>query len=445
MRRCFGNSSAVISILMVIAFLLTGCGSTNTPVGNEKQSLTVYCSEDTSDSFNSYITRIQEFGNVFDVDIDLKVFEDVAEMEELLKVELPAGQGPDVIVTNALSGLDMMALAQSGAFYDLMEIIAEESTFNDENYYTSVMRAGQLNGKQYIVPLSFSLPVFVSSDSALEEAGIDWDSSTTLEMYEQTLEYLKSDNDMRISGWGGWIDTSVPLLFSCGREPISYETGEVMLDGDIERIVFELGAEIYNQGNAWLGEILNKPFDSEVMMKDYASLPLIYSNTNPSPSLLKFYYSAYAANDKADEFRMNMMPDENGEYCAKVDEFAAVTVNAKDPKLAWILLHDVIDHEVGPEFCGGCSLNRSRTEKCLNDLAESNAQTLNRFHVVKMPRELVEQLSEAYDRITDAELYQLSPLYTTIREEMRTFRRGEIDLDTMIENINSMVKIYMNE
>ena len=444
MRRRFGNLSAMISFLLVIAFLLTGCGNTNTPAENEEPSLTVYCSDDTSALLPGYITRIKEFGNVFNVDIKLEVFEDVVEMEERLKVEVPAGQGPDVIVTSILFGLDMMTLAQSGAFYDLTEIIAEDSTFNDDNYYTSVMRAGQLNGKQYIVPLSFSLPVFVSSDSVLEEAGIDWDSSTTLEVYEQTLEYLKSGDDLKISGWGGWIDTSVPLLFSCGREPISYETGEVMLDGDIERMVFELGTEIFIQGNAWIKERRNQKAYAEIM-KGYASLPLIYSNTNPSPVMLKFYYSAYAANGKEDEFRMNMMPDENGEYCAKVDEFAAVTANAKDPELAWTLIRDVIDHKLGSDFCGGCSLNRSRTEECLNDLAVSNAPRINGFPVVKMPRELIEQLSEAYDRITDAELYQFSPVYTTIREETISFRNGEIDFDTMIENINSMVELYMNE
>lgn len=437
---CSGSGGDATTADSATALGTTTAAKADEPLGE----LTVYLLDTGTTSQKGYIAEAMEFaGRNREYTIEIEEFNDEEAMEERLKIELTAGQGPDVILSDMLLSLDMMELAGNGTLYDMTDIIAADTSFTAENYYMSVMKAGQIEDRQYVIPLSFTLPAFISSDTALEDAGIDWDDSSTLEVYEQMLHFLKSDDTEKISGWGGWLETGLTLLSSCGKTPVSYDTGEVLIDGKDERMVLELGTEIFKQGNSWIGD--NMALNTGGFVKELAKLPLIYTNLNTSPNQLRLYYSAYAAVDKGDEFRMYFAPDEEGNHHALVQEFAAVTRNVENPELAWQLIRFVIDHEQSFELFAGVSLNRKVTAAHLENLSAYKGKNLGDFQVEKMPETYTNQLADAYDRITDATVQQFSPVHAAVRDGMISCIRNEVDFDSMIDEIVNKLTLYVNE
>ena len=75
-------------------------------------------------------------------------------MDNQISTELTAGKGPDVVLTDNTTSLDAAKIMMSNDLMDLKPWLEKDETFNKENYY-NVLSAGEYNGKQLIMPLSF--------------------------------------------------------------------------------------------------------------------------------------------------------------------------------------------------------------------------------------------------------------------------------------------------
>jgi len=270
--RCF--AAKILAIFMLLNLVLCGCSgttgesttaaaATGTTKADETEplgELTVYLFKNSATAQQGYFTEAKTFAaRNSEYEIHIEAFDDVETMEERLKTELTAGQGPDVIMADSFFGLDIMELARNGALYDMTDIIAADDDFTDEQYYMPVMKAGQIEDRQYVIPLSFTVPTFVSSTSALEEAGIDWNNASTMDVYRQMLDWFKSDDTTHIGGIGGYFEAATGLLYSMGKSLVDPVTGKPTVNGEEERVLIELGAELVRDYRAWMDEKKNIP------------------------------------------------------------------------------------------------------------------------------------------------------------------------------------------
>jgi len=443
----------ITALFLAILLVLTGCSgttgesTTKAAAGTtaETKTLTVYTFNDARDSGdnNGYLEEIKQYDAAnASIVIEVEEFNNVITMQKRLELELAAGQGPDIIIGSYSFGLDMLGIARAGAFYDMTDLIAADPTFTNDNYYLPVMKAGQIEGRQYVIPLSFTLPVFVSTGENLKKAGIDWKNATSLEVYEQMLTFLSSDDTNKICGLGGYTDTALPLMYSCGKYPVSYDTGEVVLDGEEEQMLLKLGTEIQIQGVKFMDQYA----DSTNFIIELAKLPLIYANYCTSPNQIKLYYSVYAADGRGDDFEMYFAPDDEGKYHAMVQEFAAVTAKSQNAECAWDLLHYIIDHSQRIGQYTSASLNRSVIKNHLRTLTTQDGKSIFiNSTMTKLPQKYADQIAQAYDNISDATLSQLTAMSTIVVNGIWAYGNGQTTFDNMLDDMTSSLSIYLNE
>lgn len=106
------------------------------------------------------------------------------EFEQSLFEELRAGEGPDVILTGEGGIQDAQALLEAGYLYD---ISGYENPENTGEYLAGALEAGQIDGRQYLIPLTVEFPVVYGKTEVLEQEGLTADRYHDLEEFLDVL------------------------------------------------------------------------------------------------------------------------------------------------------------------------------------------------------------------------------------------------------------------
>jgi len=352
-------TTRITALLLAILLVLAGCSGTtgestttaatttaatttavpkkttaSTIPPEQRKTLTVYALP--VEGVDEYALYAEDFAKKYDdlYDVQIEQFTDTETMEARLKVELPAGQGPDIILGSFVLGLDMMSLAENGAFYDMTDIIAADEEFSDENYYTAVMKAGQIEDRQYLIPLCFSIPMFASTTSTLSEIGIDWENEPFEQTCRRLLDYLKAAETPQITGWKHYQDLAPVMMQMFGINPADYGTAYTMTDENT-RLALELSAEMHRQRQETLKNTTGR---SDIFFYDAGKLPLYYSHLATTSYDYSYLYSGYTSNERGEDFVMYFpTAGDDGSIHALAPIFAAVSNTTKSPEAAWIL------------------------------------------------------------------------------------------------------------
>ena len=118
---------------------------------------------------------------------------------------------PDLVVSSKNHSYDYYNMAQTGMLMDFTSYISmDEDRQDDELYFQNVLEAGKINGKQYILPLTFSMNALITSESYLRKIGISVPEKPT---YEDILYWLKkSCEEMQDSKGTEAIYESIGLM-----------------------------------------------------------------------------------------------------------------------------------------------------------------------------------------------------------------------------------------
>ncbi len=100
------------------------------------------------------------------------------------------GDGPDVLFLRYLPNLDAEKAALNHSILDLTDLLASDPDFHEEDYVDGVMDAVKLDGRQYIMPLSFRVPIYLSDREKLKELGFSWDGIGTTSDFMEELARL---------------------------------------------------------------------------------------------------------------------------------------------------------------------------------------------------------------------------------------------------------------
>ena len=179
-----------------------------------------------------------------DVSVDVVSLSD-EEYVNLLSAELPAGKGPDLILspTDDFGG-DVYKTMNSNLFVDLNQLILRDDEFSLDEYIENVMNAGIYKGKRYIMPIEYGLLPLVTTEEILDEEGFSTDSVQTYESFldaaRQYNERHADDGDKSALSAG---DTSSMLLRNFliygSFRLIDYEKNSVSIDETSFREVME--------------------------------------------------------------------------------------------------------------------------------------------------------------------------------------------------------------
>ena len=155
----------LITMILSMLFISASCADTS---NNEEKdsndvpqgdgSITVYYRKILDDFIQDAIDIFNtgEYGTakpkVFEVNAD-----NYQEPIKQLEIELAAGEGPDLIIVSHNEQTHLLKLIQSGAFYDLNDLMKDDAAFNPAKYNEKVLECGVVDGIRYFLPLTYNI------------------------------------------------------------------------------------------------------------------------------------------------------------------------------------------------------------------------------------------------------------------------------------------------
>ena len=359
----------------------------------------------------------------------------------LLRTELPAGRGPDILLGGSSELPDIYKSMSTGVFTDLGPYMANDPEYDPADYYENIMEGGKLFGKQSILPVAFGINVLITTREVLEADGTDPGSLGTWEGFVRAAETFHEKHPGKSLIDYGVDDYYVTALYECsGFRLIDYERNEVSFDTDRFREMLDLcrlyccpdpppflplGAGCDNVPN---GECL---FAYAVGMGCMGILNQC--------GLIRYYAEQTPV--------IASVPDENGGFSAEIHYFAAIPEGSKNKLNAWrftkILLSDEMQYGTTPEG------EWAHTAYPVGDPVRKDA--LGRLARVQMEHtgcteEEVGQFLGLAEKVTNAFMYT-PVLRKYVREYMLPYvSEGDgSNYEKQLEKLKSTLELYKDE
>ncbi len=150
---------------------------------------------------NSHIEGVvSQFGSLYPgIKIkDKRYFDgDEGGVIEKTVTELMAGKGPDILIMRAQDFENIHKMLDNNTFYDLDKLIKADEGFEIDQYNKIAMDSGIYEGKRYLMPLYFNIPVMFTTRSFLTnqgfgipDGGITWD-----DLSRMSKKFLNNDSN----------------------------------------------------------------------------------------------------------------------------------------------------------------------------------------------------------------------------------------------------------
>lgn len=316
--------SCFLTVAVMCALLFSGCQETET--SEKVKELNVITDASLRDQVEEAADQIMDLEEDWKIDVQI-LPESNAEREQQIKklrTQIMAGKGPDVYLLD--TAVDNAAdpkipllenpykTMQSGAFAALDRYMEKDTYWEESTYKKEFLKAGQYEGKQYILPLSVECFVMTSDPGAALPQG---------ETLGDWLNEVRQSDDQQLKG------AMYSLWVTAGRwfEPAAdYEKGEVLF-----------------RKEAW------QEFASSYMKirsKEWEAL----SYTDESPySIGNMRDFCRSGTDK----NMQIVPDIEGRKMASVKAYGAVGMSSSYKQEAYeflmLFLNDELEEKRGEQ------------------------------------------------------------------------------------------------
>lgn len=172
------------------------------------------------------------YPNVNLIDVDVSEDNGGFAYDTRITAELSEGKGPDVIFPSLAFFMDDYKAANSGAFLNLNEIIEQDKNFNTGDYVERVFNCGIYRGRQYIIPLSFSIFSYTSSAAKLNDIGFDLSKTgDTVSFIKEAVRALpKAEENPEFKYMFNEVRFLDSLFMASGIKLVDYETNKILPD-----------------------------------------------------------------------------------------------------------------------------------------------------------------------------------------------------------------------
>jgi len=357
------------AVLLFVCFAMLGGCSSNTPSGEQNDTVVAEPAGTTAPSPDGDITLHLLFGldlnksKVLENQVEYLInrFEDAHEnvtveieyvpndtasldiIKDRLRTEIMAGKGPDMFLLpthgtpSKLIFDDVNQAMHNGIFADISACYNADTELDKDGLNQTIMDAGVVDGARYTLPLRCDFPVVYVDLDKLGEAGLD------TAMFENgvvnMLDIITQTGDKELAAATVFdVNKYAPLFFS---DYLDYEQGEILVNRE-ELIAF---------WNSLLAcREIKGPYSAPTDNRDFLAY---YSNEswtkngavmNIGPVQDSILESAFS---KADGINLAMYPmtGQDGKVNVFVNYYAAVSAGCAYPELAYEFIRQFLTVE----------------------------------------------------------------------------------------------------
>lgn len=458
-----------ISILLAATILIgnvlfTGCADkkSENPLEVDSKALILY---KPLGSYGIYFENaVSTYQRLYpDVDVQVREFgsettdpnvlqQNYNNLKDTLNTELTAGKGPDVVMwVNELD--DPYKAMKSGAFDDLNMYIFNDSSFDLTDYQETILSAGVYDEKQYLMPLEYRIPLFMSTKEVLEENLIKEDMELSFDDYlSAVVRYVDRNNASPFTTKGVGLS---PFLPWSGLDLIDYESFQIN-EQNIKSEVFEnIMATYKSYYNLELNEMVyaGPTIDAEMLLNHQAIFTV--------PGLGEGGYErtllrGYSFISKQAVPIINTLSGTDGEVVAEVTTKVAIRANSENKQNAWNFIKVLLSAEVA-----GIETSTTYFPVCIEALEKKINNQIEAIERLK-GNPLVGDISgillnaesistetvEKYRLLltdVDRAVLQNSAVDAILRETMEPFLKSEKSYMYCVENLEQKLALYIDE
>ena len=397
---------------------------------------------------------------------------DLAEREAVisqLNAEILSGGGPDLFIMEGYrrteSNLfpDIEKAMANGAFLDLTEAMERQGLSREEDFYTAVLDAGQWEGRQYVLPLGFSVPLMTSAADVLYASSFDLQRAMHT-MDSLLTELLRIHEEQSIL-----VITSIDPLDVLAQPVLDYEAHQVRLDTSAVRRALEL-EKIFRTGDMAY-DLARGSFDTSdpVQVQDEFAQGVPFAVLNESDFSMNLLRQCQALGI---ETSVMPIPNEEGTVTARIGSYVMGNRNTKYPEEVADLLLYLVGEECQSAAAYADSdlfpIRKGCMQACFDAQYQFSVYDASRERVteeyiagrkerngIPLDETRIRQFEAICDQVTAAHYqtiwYRGVDLgQTETGENVASFLHmqywnDEISLDELIEILSSKMRLYLDE
>ena len=321
------------AVLLSGIMLLSGCKQ------EEDKKLSVYRVETDALYMSALDTYQQENPGI---ELEIKTFASYDEMKDQLNTELMSGKGPDVLLYNSLqSEADPFKLAKSGTFLSLDSYM--ENLPSDE-YFMEIMKAGVIDGSQYILPLSWNILQTYSTQKLVNEQNYQGQSFYTVLPKEAERLVTESDRAVCSLQFGradviNYFTEILGLSVLDSSSNLLIDENSFRQSAEFTKVIYDNVNKIQGITQRYRNDFVGATAHLSFLLEDYSFM-----------NNLRYYQSVYSKS-LGEEMVMNPVTQLNGKkITAQIIQYGAVNANSKAPDEAWKLLLAIANTPASTDF-----------------------------------------------------------------------------------------------
>ena len=394
---------------------------------------------------SSYILNTFRSENIT---INATAFSSLEEMDTRIAAEVNANKGPDVILFPYTTALDTTKMAMNGAFLDLTDMLAADETFDTNNYYC-VLDAGNIGGKQLLMPLSFRFPYIYTTQERMAAMGMELPENYTISQLMSA--YLPASAGLSEDF------SSITTLFPFPEgmliyDPLRLTNIEIV---DLQEQTLTISKDVLRE-YADFAKVLKadrlKTVDIAVDLgADFdGGLTHVHSfyDYYQFPAQMRAY-EVYFSKGLNETFQILHLPnyDDPASLTADIPLYTAILQSTDHAAAAFQFVRHAMDSLIG-DLSADLPVSRSSVAAHLDKLCSSVGSTLKlrsgRVPVPPMSVEFRQQCEQLFDSITSGSICN-NVLHDIFTETMGAYINGEAEFEECYTKFQNQVSLYLYE
>ncbi len=160
-----------------------------------------------------------------------------------LGTRMMAGEGPDLIFVDEglLFTNDLYKMQKAGAFEDLTQVLAADIDLEEGPYQRIIFDSIAYEGHNYLIPLHYSLPMFITTEEAMAKSHIDFEGAgDTIALLTELGDYWEQEQHKEKPAYAMTYPRYILMSpHIAGMHYGDYKTGEVQIDFDVLRQILD--------------------------------------------------------------------------------------------------------------------------------------------------------------------------------------------------------------
>lgn len=357
--------------------------------------------------------------------------------------QIMAGEGPDLFIVDQVV-MDVEKMARQGVLAD-MEPFFEADDFDWDSYQKVVMDGGVWDGKRLVIPCTYSIPLAITTQTALEETGFSVENcSDFMGFVEESNKILDNTENARslfceaISARSFYMDAGIEFL--------NYDNKTV-----------HLGSDEMKKGLEWYGKIVNaEGANQAVPVSLLMGAEMVWNKQAlfdlPVAKSINQINASYAALDTADEAVMVPIRNVNGGITARIDEAVAVRNNSENLQNAYNFIKILLSPECMSSAFKNAIVTFSVLDQFNYDYWQDTLEYQSNIYNYEgdapfgeggkpFSEEAFNELMGYIDEIDDAYFSNRSGMINS----MEPYFSGELSLDEAMAQAERELELYLTE